>query len=131
MLKKVIEQRTGIPSELLTSETEKGTIEQARALLAYKKQCEKQCEDQREKTNSEQFSDWFKEYTGTEAEDDPAEKALAEVAEAYAESSRLYPSVPDGGEVDHRGIPDGKSPAEHFWDWFLDQTAWNPNKSEW
>lgn len=123
MLKKVIEQKTGIPSELLTSETEKGTIEQARALLAYKKQCE----EQREKTSSEQFTDWYKEQTGTVTKEDPAEKALDEIEEA----SRLYPAVTDAGEVDHRGLPDGKSTGEHFQDWLQDQIAWNPHKTEW
>ena len=135
-LKQTIEQRAGVPASLLTGETAEENIAQAKAMLAYKREYEQQ----RPKTTAERFSDWL----GAQLEDndrrtaellgrhyeappaDPAESALAEVAEAYRVEAGGYPMTKDSGEVTN--ISDPRPAREQFTDWLRRETAFDPFK---
>ena len=112
-LKRDIEQRTGVPAALLTGETVEENIAQAKALLAYRRENEAT----RPKTTAEQFADWLRAQEGIE-EQDAAGAALADLEATARRAAGGYPELQDGGELDHRTIPDGRSAAEQFAEWF-------------
>ena len=123
-IKKAIEQRAGIPADLITSETKEGAIAQARELLRYKQQ---NAAAPREKSGREQFRDWFQEQTGTSAAgEDPHVKAMKALDEI--ERGPGYPMVPDGGELNQDNRPDTRTPAERFGEWFREASAWDPTE---
>lgn len=124
-LKQNIEQRTGVPAALLTGETAEENIAQAKALLAYRRQSEAA----RQKTTAEQFADWFNAYEGTQQQDE-AGKALEDIEAAVRAETSIYPQTQDNGEVDPAKLPDGRSAAEQFAEWFRGKTAIDPQKDE-
>lgn len=124
-LKRAIEQRTGVPASLLTGETAEENIAQAKALLAYKREAE----DSRQKDTQAQFAEWFAAFTGIEQPDETA-KALEDIAEAARVEAGGYPRIQDGGEIDHAGMPDGRSTAEQFGEWLGRKLAFDPLKDE-
>ena len=133
-LKQSIEQRTGVPASLLHGETAEENIAQAKALLAYKRECEQQ----RPKTTAERFAEW----AGEQLEDrqrqtaealglhyekstNPAVAALEDIAERERVESGGYPNIKDGGEL--AGEP--PAPAlEKFANLVKSKLAYNPFK---
>lgn len=121
-LKKEIEQRTGIPAALLSGETPEENIEQANALLAYKKDTELQ----RPKHTREQFAAWINAQQGIETQD-TAGAALADIEEAVRVAAGGYPKIKDG-QAGVSNLPDARPEREQFAEWFNNKTAYNPFK---
>ena len=112
-LKNEIEQRTGVPASLLSGETPEENIAQAKAFLAYKRECA----EQQPKTAREQFADWMNAKQGIDPEDTEG-AALADIEEAVRVAAGGYPMTRDGGEVNN--LADPRPAREKFADW-LDQ----------
>lgn len=97
-LKAEIEKRTGIPAALLTGETLKENLDQARQLLDMRAE--------QPKSNREAFAAWLN------GEDDPLDGILPA-------------PIPDGGEAH---VPDGgRNVRDQFAEWFIDQYGRKPN----
>lgn len=116
--KQAIERSVGIPAALLTGETEEENMAQAKALLAY----QRECNGKRPKSNSEQFAEWMN--GGADPAQDEATKALTALEEELRVRNGGYPMITDSGEV--TGLPDGRSTAEQFAEWFGNRTAFDP-----
>lgn len=118
-LKKEIERKTGVPAILLTGETAKENIEQAKVLLTYRIKNQSLTQ----KTNREQFSDWWNDVQGIEVKDEAVE-ALDKIEAAAA----AYPKAQDGGEVDPNHLPDPRPTREQFSDWIGPKMDLDPFK---
>lgn len=121
--KQTIADKTGLPVHLLNGETEEENIAQAKALIAYKRDCDAQ----RPKTSREEFADWLSAQTGTEQHNE-ALQALNQI-EAETKTYNGYPNVRDGGSVNVQ-IGNGRSPQEEFSEWVSNALAFNPLKSD-
>lgn len=120
-LRQTIEQHTGIPAALLIGETAEEVIARGKALLAFKRTDD----PQHPKTPQAQFVEAFNNYMGVDP-DEEASQALMQIETATKETLTGYPSLRDGGEVEH--MPDGRSPKEQFAQWFGQQAAFDPFK---
>ena len=134
-LKKTIEDRAGVPANLLKGETHEETIAQAKALVAYKREHDQKIQ----KTTAEQFADYMAGFVEssnrrtadilginyTPQPEDPAAAALADI-----EKSIKGPAIPDGGEIDTSRLPDPRPTSEQFEDWFNAVTAFDPSVDE-
>lgn len=118
--KQIIEARTGIPSTLLTGETAEENIAQAKAILAYKRECDKN----NPKSTRELFKEWIEAGEGIENQD-TAGQALAEIEEAARIQAGGYPIIKDGGSV-NINLGDGRSAREQFSEWIGQKAAFNP-----
>ncbi len=114
VLRKTIEQKAGVPADLLTAETAEGVVEQAKTLLRMREETEAK----RPKTTREQFADWMEPETGETS-------VLDELSEAVRVDAGGYPMPRDGGEIK---LPDSRNTREQFSEWFYQQSAWNPRK---
>ncbi len=121
-LKTIIEQKTGIPTDLLSGETAEDIISSARALLDLKRREEMK----REKPTREQFAEWFSAVQGEELSD-PESIALEKIAEVVRSDNGGYPMPRDGGDV--TDLPDMRPTREKFREWFEDKTAFDPRKN--
>lgn len=121
-LKQEIAQRTGVPAALLNGETAEENIAQAKALLAYKRECD----EQRPKTTAEKFSDWLNAQAGEDAPQAAPEAATTalEAATQATATAGGYPIVRDGGEAS--GLPDPRPAREQFAEWLQKKTAFDP-----
>lgn len=115
--KQEIEQQIGVPSSLLSGESEEECIAQAKALLIYRSEYDAQ----RPKNHAEQFKAWFNEQYGIEEQDEAGRK-LAEIEEQARVEAGGYPRVIDGGEVTR--LPDPRPNAEKFAEWLYQQPDW-------
>lgn len=122
-LKTEIEQRTGIPATILNGESAEELIAQAKALHAYRKQYKAEAP----KDTRTLFAEWIKQTEG-EPETDPAGDALNGLEEELRISNGGYPYMQDGGEVTN--MPDPRTPAEQFGEWFSKQAAFDPFKGD-
>ena len=120
-LKEQISIRTGIPTSLLTGDSEKGILNQARALMAYKAEGEKE----RQKSTSEQFSEWFKAVSGNE--DPEASDPLSDIAEQVRVDSGEFPVISDTGEVN---MGSHKSASEELADFIKRKAVFDPFKHD-
>lgn len=120
-----IEERTGIPTSLLTADTEDGCIAQAENYLAFKKEHEAT----RPKSTREQFADWMSEKEGREKAD-PALEGLAQIKEQNWVDQGGFPKVHDGGNVLVNDVKfgDSRTPREQFAAWLKKQTQFDPTK---
>ena len=125
-LRKRIEQKTGIPAQILTADTEPDLIAQARSLIRFRDDQE----GQRKKTTAEQFSDLVNSQIG---QPQPEPDALSEIENDLRIDAGGYPSVSDGGNpyINGRTAPDPRPTEEQFSAWLNDQLSWNPNRGEW
>lgn len=121
-LKQAIEKQTGIPAALIAADTAEDIIDQARSILAYRRDQE----EHRSKTTREQFAEWVRDLYGME-EPDAANAALEEIAEAVRVDAGGFPRVRDGS-IDFDGVPDSRPVREQFTLWLRDQMAFNPYK---
>lgn len=112
-LKQTIEQRTGVPADLLSGGSEPEIIRQAEDLLSFKQSHEVK----RDKTTKEQFGEWLRASQGIEKQD-AASAALSDIKETVKTASGVYPVVRDGGEV--AGMPKYTT-REQFAAWLYDQ----------
>ena len=101
-----LQNKTGIPADLLTGDTPEDNLTIAASLLAFKQQ-NAQEQQNTHKSTAEQFADWFKGETG--------EAHTSDSVPIQSEVKRGYPKIRDGGEVMHGLIP--KSPEEQFAEW--------------
>lgn len=136
-LRQAIQQRTGVPADLLTGETAEENIAQAKAMLAFKREREAQ----RPKSAREQFAEWMTgnvedrnrrmadmiglQYVPPEA---PEEAALAELEEITKTEAGGYPVIKDGGQISTDNLPDPRPAREQFAEWFGQKTAFDPFK---
>lgn len=121
-LKNSIEQRVGIPAELLTGEHEDEIIAQAKQLLDLK-------DEEKENSKEGQFEKWFLAISGQE-ESNVAAEELEAIANEVRVSLGGYPIVKDGGQIDTSNMPDTRPAKEQFEEWFRKQSAFNPSKGE-
>ena len=112
-LKQTIEQRTGVPADLLSGGSVPEIIKQAEDLLSLKQSHEVQ----RDKTTKEQFGEWLRASQGIEKQD-AASAALSDIKETVRTASGGYPMPYDGGEV--TGMPKDTA-REQFAAWLYDQ----------
>lgn len=124
--KKLIEQRAGVPAALLDGSTPEEVLAKARSLIEYRGRNEAQ----RPKTTSEQFKDYFRAQMGEAEPKDEAGAALVEIAELLRQAQGGYPLTPDGGEIDHTGLPDPRPAQEQFAAWFSQKTAYDPRRDD-
>lgn len=122
-LKTEIEQRTGIPATILNGESAEELIAHAKALHAYRKQHQAEAP----KDTKTLFAEWIRQTEG-EPETDPAGDALNGLEEELRISNGGYPYMQDGGEVTN--LPDARTPAEQFGEWFSKQAAFDPFKGD-
>lgn len=122
--KQNVADKTGIPVKLLTGETEEENIAQAKAFLAYKRDCDAQ----RPKTSREEFAEWLSTQDGM-GQPDEALTALNQIEEKMRIDRGGYPMIKDGGSVNVQ-IGDGRSPQEQFGEWFSEIMSFNPLKSD-
>lgn len=108
-LKQAIEQRAGISARLLTGETAEELVAQAKALLAFKRDCA----PPQQKATREQFAAWF---NAGETLNDAAGVALDEIEDAVRAEAGFYPEVTDAGETESG--PDARPAREQFAEWF-------------
>lgn len=108
-LKQVAHEKMGIPSNLLTGQTEEEVLEQVRQIAAFKKQRDSEFVVETPKSTREQFAAWLN--------GDP------EPAAPHREVVPGYPDVQDAGEVD---LGDQRPAREKFADWFEGVSASNP-----
>ena len=128
-LKQTIEQRAGVPASLLTGSSEKEILAQARALVSFKEQIKTAGPaDPAKLSPAERFAEWF---SAVQGEDQEEPQSAAVVLDEIAESLRMetggYPAFRDGGEPAH--IPDGRSKADKFSEWFGAVSAFDPRNS--
>lgn len=113
-LKQEIEQKTGIPANLLTKETESEIFDQARGLVEYWRG-----QQLRQPISTrEQFKQWFELQNGEETPD-RFETLNKTIDNMSSDAPGTCPAVRDGGEIDHSNMPDGRGTHEIFKEWFL------------
>ena len=109
-LKQEIERLTGVPANLLTGETAEENINQAEALLAYKRRLEAS----RPKSTKEQFGEWFNAQLGRDSLQDGTNDTTAAIRWGEAETVPLYPDTKDGGTKSLGLAPDDRPNWEQF-----------------
>lgn len=119
-VKQEISLKTGVPASLLTGETVEEDIALAKALLAYKREHEAQ----EPKSTAQQFAEWTSAQFGEEPPADETTAALYEIEQAAKGPN--YPTVTDGGEVEHAGSQG--TTKEQFEQWFYERSALDPRK---
>ena len=110
-LKKLIEQRTGVPAALLGGETAEENIARAKALLAYREQLSGGGSSPRDR-----FAAWARQELGDEEPEFTPMGALNAIEAGIRQASGSAPQLKDGGEVTN--LPSGGSTAEQFAEWF-------------
>lgn len=111
-LKQVAHEKMGIPSNLLTGQTEEEVLEQVRQIAAFKKQRDSEFVVETSKSTREQFAAWFN--------GDP------EPAAPHREVVSGYPEVSDGGEI--TDMPDPRPTREKFAEWIAPKMALDMSK---
>ena len=122
-IKKAIEERVGIPADLLKSETPEALIMEARSLLDYKRQYE----NGRPKSNREQFAAWLGEVRGDPQTDEPG-AALEEIATETADKLRGYPQLKDAPADDIVAQYDNRASLDKFREWLDTVGSFDPAK---
>ena len=123
-VKKMIEDQTGTPAELLTGKTAEENIAIARNYLAYRKSLD----NAPPKTTREQFSAWLSDRFGDGEPQDEASAALDRLSEAVRVEAGGYPVVNDSGEVDASKFSDSRPTWQQFEEWINEKSAFNPFK---
>lgn len=116
-LRETITAETGIPSALLTGNNAQEILARARMLLELR-----QSGMMERGTPAERFATWLSDNGFVESETDDLSSLQA--LEKIENDLHLFPSVQDAGEV--TDLPDYRSTAEKFAEWFNDATAFNP-----
>lgn len=113
-LKREIEQRAGIPVDLLTGQTSREVLNRANKLLEYKERAQ-QIEP---KETREVFGAWFTNLYGTK-KPDPAREAIAALEDAERNEAGIYPATKDGGDpyINGKEAPDPRPNHEQFAEW--------------
>ena len=127
-LKNTIEQRTGIPANLLQGTEPKEVITYARNLAGFAKPSAPASpigDDGQTKSARDTFADWVDQnFFGGREEPDEGAGAIQALDQIEAELSKPYPAPPDGGEASHNFIK--PSLRDQFVEWSRDALAYNP-----
>jgi len=108
-LKQMINQKCGVPYDLLTADDPAALIDQARQLLTFR--------EAGPKSTRQQFSDLLSPV------DHFAE--LDAISETLKRNSQLYPDIPDSGNLDPG---DGRDKYSRFAEMLADQLSFDPRK---
>ncbi len=115
-LKQLIEQKTGLPAQLLTSENREEILAQARTFLTWK--AEQKADPPQ--SGPDQFAAIVREQLGLEEPPDTSIQELNIIEDSFAN----YPKVQDGGAVD---LPYKGSTKEQFAEWAQNKiNVYNP-----
>lgn len=122
-----ISRRTGVPASLLTGTTVEENIDQAKAILDFKRDFVSRrgmMEPSQPKSPREQFAEWA---SKTLMVTDPDSGTLVPGMISEPDSPPpVCPTIVDSGEIIAGEMPDGRSTNEQFADWFLGISAFNP-----
>lgn len=124
-----ISRRTGVPTSLLTGTTVEENIDQAKAILDFKRDFVSRrstTEPSLPKSPREQFAEWASK-TLMVTDPNSGTHVPGMISEPDAPPP-VCPTIADPGEIASGEMPDGRSTREQFTEWFLDRTAFNPFK---
>lgn len=123
-LKETINNKTGIPLELLAGETEQEIIAHAKELLLFKADAEQK--QPAKQSTAEQFAQWI---SGAGCNPDQAEqnKAINDL-DNIAESLQGYPALADQQTqyIENENEIAGATTQEKFTNWMKATTSFNP-----
>lgn len=121
-LKQTINNKTGIPINLLTGSTEKEIIEQAKSLLEYRATTEQK--QQTKGSTSEQFARWLS--GSDEGQEEQIKNKVAEDIRSIIDDVWGYPSLSDKETQIKESDIQGATTQEKFENWFKAKTSYNP-----
>lgn len=123
-LKSTIEQKTGIPANLLQGTEPNEVIAYAKNLANFAKPAAP-ISDSQTKSVREIFSEWVESANGLGKPDpEPGTGAIQALNQIEADLARPYPNVQDGGEIP----PTFNKPStrDQFLEWARSALAYNP-----
>ena len=124
-IKRMIEEKTGVPAALLNGKTPEENISIARTLLDLRSE---KANEQKQENTAEKFKSWFDdEFSSAEdAARDSSEDAFSDIAEIIRIAAGGYPRAKDAGEIS--GLPDGMKAKDQFSEWFENQMSFDALK---